>query len=90
MDEEEEHGERLSIYDADVTDAGLAHLTNLKKLEHLSLDYAPVLDINTNPRNPVIGARALSERPEEVSALGAEIIRELQRAGVPLVHGASP
>ena len=37
----------------------------------ITLDYAPVLDIHTNPKNPVIGDRALAERADEVSRLGA-------------------
>src|SRR5687768_9863244 len=48
----------------------------------ISLDYAPVLDIHTNPQNPVIGDRALGEKPETVAKLGRVIIEELQRAGV--------
>jgi beta-N-acetylhexosaminidase len=48
----------------------------------ISLDYAPVLDVHTNPSNPVIGDRALGERPEIVARLGRVIIEELQRAGV--------
>jgi beta-N-acetylhexosaminidase len=48
----------------------------------ISLDYAPVLDIHTNPKNPVIGDRALGEKPETVAKLGCVIIEELQRAGV--------
>ncbi len=48
----------------------------------ISLDYAPVLDIHTNPKNPVIGDRALSEKPEIVAKLGQVIIEELQKAGV--------
>ena len=48
----------------------------------ISLDYAPVLDIHTNPKNPVIGDRALGETPDVVSRLGRIIIEELQRAGV--------
>jgi len=48
----------------------------------ITLDYAPVLDIHTNPKNPVIGDRALGERPETVAKLGRVIIDELQRAGV--------
>src|SRR5919112_1535893 len=48
----------------------------------ISLDYAPVLDIHTNPKNPVIGDRALSEKPDVVSKLGRVIIDELQKAGV--------
>ena len=48
----------------------------------ISLDYAPVLDIHTNPKNPVIGDRALGEKPDTVAKLGRVIIEELQRAGV--------
>src|ERR1700733_3034829 len=35
----------------------------------ISLDYAPVLDVYTNSRNPVIGDRALSDVPGEVARL---------------------
>jgi len=48
----------------------------------ISLDYAPVLDIHTNPKNPVIGDRAIAENAEQVSALGAVIVRALQAEGV--------
>ena len=36
----------------------------------ISLDYTPVLDVHTNPKNPVIGDRALAERAEDVARLG--------------------
>ena len=32
----------------------------------VTLDYAPVLDIHTNPKNPIIGDRALSDRKSVV------------------------
>ena len=48
----------------------------------ITLDYAPVLDIHTNPKNPVIGDRALSERVEDVARLGRVIIKTLQASGV--------
>jgi beta-N-acetylhexosaminidase len=48
----------------------------------INLDYAPVLDVHTNPANPVIGDRALADRAELVASLGAVIIRALQIAGV--------
>jgi beta-N-acetylhexosaminidase len=48
----------------------------------ISLDFAPVLDVRTNPHNPVIGDRALSERAEVVARFGAAIIRALQEGGV--------
>jgi len=48
----------------------------------VTLDYAPVLDIHTNPKNPVIGDRALAEDAETVARLGTAIIRALQENGV--------
>ncbi len=48
----------------------------------ITLDYAPVLDIHTNPKNPVIGDRALAEEAGLVARLGAAIIRGLQENGV--------
>src|SRR6478672_4845278 len=43
----------------------------------ITLDYAPVLDIHTNPKNPVIGDRALAEKAEDVARLGSVIVRAL-------------
>src|SRR5919204_5717200 len=48
----------------------------------ITLDYAPVLDIHTNPKNPVIGDRAFAESAELVARLGAAIVRGLQDNGV--------
>ncbi len=48
----------------------------------ISLDYTPVLDIFTNPKNSVIGDRALAERAEDVARLGSVIIRTLQAEGM--------
>ena len=48
----------------------------------ITLDYAPVLDIHTNPKNPIIGDRALGEDAAMVAKLGAAIVRGLQENGV--------
>jgi len=48
----------------------------------ISLDYTPVLDVHTNPKNPVIGDRALAERADDVARLGRAIITTLQEAGI--------
>ena len=48
----------------------------------INIDFAPVLDVLTNPSNTVIGDRALSERAEDVARLAAVVISSLQRAGV--------
>ncbi len=48
----------------------------------ITLDFAPVLDVHTNPKNPVIGDRALADKADEVARLGSTIIRELQGEGI--------
>ena len=48
----------------------------------ITLDYAPVLDVHTNPKNTVIGDRALGEKADEVARLGAAVIRTLQAQGI--------
>lgn len=46
------------------------------------MDYAPVLDVDTNPDNPVIGDRSFSRDPRLVAAIGVQLIRGMQQAGV--------
>lgn len=48
----------------------------------VTLDFTPVLDILTNPKNPAIGDRALADTPEDVARLGAAIIETLQAEGI--------
>jgi len=48
----------------------------------INLDYAPCLDIFTNPQNTVIGDRALSTSPEAVARLGSALVRGYIKAGV--------
>ena len=48
----------------------------------INLDYAPVLDVHTNPANPVIGDRSFAAEPDLVARLGAIVIGELQAAGI--------
>ena len=48
----------------------------------VNLNFAPVMDVNNNPDNPVIGRRSFGESPELVSRLGISYIRGLQRNGV--------
>jgi beta-N-acetylhexosaminidase len=48
----------------------------------VTLDFAPVLDIHTNPANPIIGDRALAQDADLVARLGATIVGALQANGV--------
>ena len=45
-------------------------------------DYAPCVDVDTNPANPVIGDRSFSRDPAVVGRLGAALAAGLQSAGV--------
>jgi beta-N-acetylhexosaminidase len=45
-------------------------------------DYAPVVDVDTNPHNPVIGDRSFSRDAHEVARIGTALARGLQSAGV--------
>lgn len=47
-----------------------------------NLDFAPVLDIDTNPANPIIGDRAFGSQAAEVIAHAGAFARGLQRSGV--------
>jgi beta-N-acetylhexosaminidase len=44
--------------------------------------FSPVLDVNNNPANPVIGPRSFGEEPALVSAMGAALIHGLQQNGM--------
>jgi beta-N-acetylhexosaminidase len=48
----------------------------------VDVDFAPVLDVNSNPGNPVIGDRSFGDHPRLVSRLGISVAHGLQRAGV--------
>jgi beta-glucosidase-like glycosyl hydrolase len=40
--------------------------------------FAPVLDVNNNPENPIINIRSFGEDPDAVANLGASLVRGLQ------------
>ncbi|WP_326823261.1 glycoside hydrolase family 3 protein [Streptosporangium sp. NBC_01756] len=48
----------------------------------ITLDYAPVVDVNANPANPVIGIRSFGPDPDLVSRQGVAWIAGLQSTGV--------
>ena len=48
----------------------------------IHIAFAPVADVNTNPRNPIIATRAFSEDPEQVAQLVAYFVDVIQSSGV--------
>ena len=47
----------------------------------IHIPFAPVLDVNNNPDNPIINVRSFGEDPEEVADLGAAFVRGVQEHG---------
>ncbi|MBQ9246564.1 beta-N-acetylhexosaminidase [bacterium] len=81
---------------------GLSYLQNQTKeiaLElksyGINMNFAPVLDVNTNKNNPIIGERAFSNKPDEVIAAGKVVIKEYGKYNIITVakhfpgHGAA-
>ncbi|MEK3904462.1 beta-N-acetylhexosaminidase [Paenibacillus sp. FSL R7-0179] len=52
------------------------------KSSGFNMDFAPVLDINSNPDNPVIGDRSFGHSAELVTRLGIAEMKGLEHAGV--------
>lgn len=74
-------------------EAGLAQGEDLRRLG-FNMNLAPVLDVNSNPQNPVIGLRAFGDDVALVSQLGAEFVRGQRDANIVTIakhfpgHGA--
>ncbi len=60
---------------------GAAIAAQCKRLG-VHVDFAPVVDVNNNPNNPVINARSFGENKYKVSRLGIAYMRGLQDNGV--------
>ncbi len=48
----------------------------------MHINFAPVIDINSNPNNPVIGVRSFGENKMKVSAKGIAYMKGLQHNGI--------
>jgi beta-glucosidase-like glycosyl hydrolase len=48
----------------------------------IHFNFAPVVDINTNPKNPIIGNRSFGETKENVSTRALALMKGLQDEGV--------
>ena len=49
---------------------------------NIHVNYAPVVDVNNNPANPVIGVRSFGEDKYKVAAMGTRIMQGMQDNGV--------
>ena len=48
----------------------------------INIDFSPVIDVNSNPQNPVIGRRAYSDNKEIVAKCGVAYALGMEKAGV--------
>ncbi len=48
----------------------------------IQVNYAPVVDINNNPANPVINVRSFGEDKNKVALFGVKIMKGMQDAGI--------
>lgn len=46
------------------------------------INFAPVLDVHTNPANPIIGDRAFATTPEQVALLAGAFAHGLEESGI--------
>ncbi|WP_422104672.1 glycoside hydrolase family 3 N-terminal domain-containing protein [Winogradskyella sp.] len=70
-----------------ITDNTLVEQTGRQIGEHckrlgVHFNFAPVVDINTNPKNPIIGNRSFGEDRDNVTAKGLAFMKGMQSAGV--------
>ncbi|MGB7843884.1 MAG: glycoside hydrolase family 3 N-terminal domain-containing protein, partial [Salinimicrobium sp.] len=64
-----------------VEEVGAAVADHLKRLG-VQMNFAPVVDINTNPENPIIGNRSFGENKNNVAAKSTAFLKGMQRMNV--------
>ncbi|EDM43086.1 b-glycosidase, glycoside hydrolase family 3 protein [unidentified eubacterium SCB49] len=71
-----------AIQDNDIVEqVGYRIGTHTKRMG-MHINFAPVVDINTNPKNPIIGNRSFGEDKENVSEKATAFMKGMQRAGI--------
>jgi beta-N-acetylhexosaminidase len=70
------------VDDVELTAAVAAAIGEELAAVGVTLDLAPVADVNTNPDNPIVGIRSFGSDPELVARHVAAFVDGLQRAGV--------
>ncbi len=69
------HGTRYAAMSASV-------IADELKVLGINVNYAPTIDVNMNPANPVINVRSFGEDPAMVAMLGAAQVKAFQEGGV--------
>ena len=71
-----------AVNDTDVTKKTAGIIGSELKAIGYNVDFAPVVDVNNNPKNPVIGVRSFSDDPEMVAAHAVSFIEGLHENGI--------
>jgi beta-N-acetylhexosaminidase len=70
------------VDDVELTRAVAAAIADELRAAGVTLNLAPVADVNSNPRNPVIGVRSFGSQPELVARHVAAFVTGTQERGV--------
>ena len=70
-----QHGNRFA------TEVGQILATELLSLG-INVNFAPTVDVNVNPQNPVINVRSFGEEPHKVAVLGSAMTKAMQQKGL--------
>ncbi|KRS21509.1 glycosyl hydrolase family 3 [Alishewanella sp. WH16-1] len=70
-----EHGNRFA------TEVGEIMAKELLSLG-INVNFAPTVDVNVNPQNPVINVRSFGEDPQQVALLGKAMTEAMQQQGM--------
>ncbi|MGN0025007.1 MAG: glycoside hydrolase family 3 N-terminal domain-containing protein [Candidatus Avelusimicrobium sp.] len=63
--------------------AAIAYLAGLElRRSGVHINFSPVLDVNNNPDNPIIGVRSFGADPSDVTKMGLALIHGFKAAGV--------
>ena len=63
--------------------ASIAYLAGLElRRAGVHINFSPVLDVNSNPNNPIIGVRSFGSDPANVTKMGLSLMNGFKAAGI--------
>ena len=71
-----------AVADSDLVNREARFIANEMSFCGLNVNFAPIVDVNTNPENPIINIRSYGDDPNSVSGLGISFIKGCQDEGV--------
>lgn len=73
----------LSATGDETAAATIAYLAGLElRRAGVHMNFSPVLDVNSNPHNPIIGVRSFGADPANVTRMGLSLMHGFQAAGI--------